>query len=154
MASAPLRTWTIRCGDIVSVDLGQRGQDYAKVSDLRRLDDGRYIIVYMWLYRRYEIAQELQVNGRMPSNAETRLNNMWPANSRNQYILSTNRTITLWDTAIEKAPAVIASSICQDASYSTMSKSRRIVEAGNPRYKWMKNEHFSIKHTDHAAGVE
>jgi hypothetical protein len=30
VASAPLDTWTIRCGDVVSVDLGQRGQDYAK----------------------------------------------------------------------------------------------------------------------------
>ena len=50
VASAPLGTWTIRCGDIVSVDLGQRDQDYAKISDLRRLGDGRYIIVqYMYM---------------------------------------------------------------------------------------------------------
>lgn len=45
VASATLGTWTIKCGDIVSVDLGQRGQDYGKVSDLRCLGDGRYITV-------------------------------------------------------------------------------------------------------------
>lgn len=151
VASAPLRTWTIRCGDIVIVDLGQRGQDYAKVSNLRCLGDGRYIIVYMWLYTRYEITQELQVNGRMSPNAKTHINKMWPANSRDQYILSTNRTITLWDTAIEKAPAVIANSLCRDAFYSTTSKSRRIVEVCDPRYKWMKNEMLSINHAKNAA---
>lgn len=150
VASALLGTWTIKCGEIVNVDLGQRGQNYAKVSDLRRLNDGRYIIVYMWLYTRYEIAQELQVNGKMSPNAETHINKMWPADSRNQYILSTNRTITLWDTAIEKAPAVIVNSLCQDAFYSTTSKSRRIVEVGNPRYKWMKKELLSIRHINSA----
>jgi hypothetical protein len=146
VASAPLGTWTIRCGDIVSVDLGHQGQDYAKVSDLRRLGDGRYIVVYMWLYTRDEIAQELQLNGRMSPSAEAHIKKMWPADSWNRYILSTNRTITLWDTAIEKASAVIANSLCQDSFYSTTSNSRRIVEVSNPRYKWMKNELLSINH--------
>ena len=82
---------------------------------------------------------------------EAHINKVWGADSRNQQILNTNRTFTIWDTAIKKAPAVAANNLCQDTIYSTTSKSRRIVEVGNPRYKWMKNELLSIKHARNAA---
>ncbi|CAL5867215.1 uncharacterized protein PFLUO_LOCUS1430 [Penicillium psychrofluorescens] len=136
--SAPLGAWIVQRGDIVSVDLAQRGQDYAKVSDLRLLRDGRYIAVYAWLYARWEIAQELQVDGRMPIKSPSHLDKMWPPNAEHKYMLSTNRTITLWDTAIERAPTTIATKLCQDAIYSTTSNSRRIVKADIPRFEWMR----------------
>ena len=55
----------------------QRGQDYAKVSELRRLGDGRYMVVYMWLYTRLEIAEQLQMTGRISSKPQVRFLWLW-----------------------------------------------------------------------------
>jgi hypothetical protein len=69
------------------MDIGQKGEDFAKVSDLRSLPDGRYVVVYAWLYTRDEIAQELQVNGKLPLHTEVHLDRMWPVNSEHKFML-------------------------------------------------------------------
>jgi hypothetical protein len=60
VSSAPLLQWTIHCSDIVIVDIGPRGEDFAKVSELRRLPDGRYVVVYTWLYIRRKLPRNLK----------------------------------------------------------------------------------------------
>ena len=54
------------------------------------------------------------------------LDRMWPLKVRYKYMLSTNRTITIWDTAIERVPDSISKSLCYSAIYSTTPRSRRI----------------------------
>lgn len=66
------------------------------------------------------------------------LDKMWPLKARYKYMLSTNRTITLWDTAIERAPGSTLESLCYSAIYSTTPRSRRIWSVENTRFKWMK----------------
>lgn len=43
--SAPLGTWTIHLGDIVKVCLETDREEYAKIFEIRRLEDGRYMVV-------------------------------------------------------------------------------------------------------------
>lgn len=135
--SAPLKFWTLHRGFIVDVDIGH-GTSPAKVSDIRCLDDGRYIVVYTWLYTRDEIVEELEVDGKLSARDRAHLDKRWPLGSRFRYMLSTNRTVTLWDTAIGRAPEELATNLCYSAIYSTTPTSRRIWSIENPRYKWMK----------------
>lgn len=121
------------------VDIGQKGRGYAKVSELRRLSDGRYVIVYAWLYTRSQIARELEVDAKLPAHALLYLDTMWPPNAAHKLMLSTNRTITMWDTAIAKAPQSITTSICQYAIYNTTTLLRQIVSVDHPRFHWMRN---------------
>lgn len=134
---APLESWTLRRGSIVNVDAGNSTSP-AKVSDIRCLDDGRYVVVYTWLYTREQIIEELEVDGKLSLRDRAHLDRMWPLGDRYRYMLSTNRTITLWDTAIGQAPEEVTSSLCYSAIYSTTPTSRRIWNVENPRYKWMK----------------
>jgi hypothetical protein len=134
---APLDSWTLRRGDIVNVDTGHSTAP-AKVSDLRRLDDGRFVVVYCWLYTREDILDELKVDGAVPSSALANLNQMWPPGVRYNYMLSTNRTITIWDTAVERVPPETPFNICYSAIYSTTPTSRRIWSIENKRFQWMK----------------
>lgn len=99
MDSVPLESWTLRRGFIINVDAGNSTSP-AKVSDIRCLDDGRYVVVYTWLYTREQIIEELEVDGKLSLRDRAHLDRMWPLGDRYRYILSTNRTITLWDTAI------------------------------------------------------
>ncbi|KAJ5902764.1 hypothetical protein N7495_003292 [Penicillium taxi] len=138
VSSARLPRWTVHRGDIAIVDIGPKGIDYAKVSDLRHLSDGRYVVVYAWLYTRNEIARELEVDARLPAHALVHFDSMWPPNTEHKLMLSTNRTITIWDTAIAKAPKKIATSICQYAIYNTTPLSRRIVRVDHPNFQWMR----------------
>jgi hypothetical protein len=135
--SAPLDSWTLRRGYIVNVDTG-RSNSFAKVSDIRFLGDGRYTVVYTWLYTREQVAEELEVDGTVPPCSRAHLDKMWPLGDRYEYMLSTNRTITLWDTAISRAPEGVASALCYSAVYSTTPTSRRIWSVENSRFKWMK----------------
>ncbi|KAJ5532386.1 hypothetical protein N7513_001998 [Penicillium frequentans] len=134
---APLGSWTLRRGDIVNVDTGHSTAP-AKVSDIRSLEDGRFVVVYCWLYTREDILDELKIDGAVPSSALTNLNQMWPLGVRFSYMLSTNRTISIWDTAIERALPKISSSLCYSAIYSTTSTSRRVWSIDNKRFQWMK----------------
>ncbi|KAJ5799034.1 uncharacterized protein N7503_006539 [Penicillium pulvis] len=138
VSSAHLPRWKVHRGDIVIVDIGLRGTDVAKVSDLRRLSDGRYIIVYAWLHTRNEITRELEVDSKLPAHALVHLDSMWPPNAAHKLMLSTNRTITIWDTAIAKAPKKIRTSICQYAIYNTTPLSRRIVSVNRPKFEWVR----------------
>ena len=122
---APLDSWTLRRGDIVNVDTGHSAAP-AKVSDVRWLDDGRFVVVYCWLYTREEILDELQIDGAISAPALANLDQMWPPSVPYKYMLSTNRTITLWDTVIERAPHEVSFSLCYSAIYSTTPTSRRI----------------------------
>ncbi|KAF3405659.1 hypothetical protein F1880_010339 [Penicillium rolfsii] len=151
VSSAPLLQWTIHCGDIVIVDIGLRGEDFAKVSDLRRLPDGRYVVVYTWLYQRSEIAQELEINEQLSTHATVHLDTMWPLHAEYKFILSTNRTITIWDTAIGRAAKETTASICQYAIYSTTLKSRRIVSVDQPGFQWMRE--ILLLKTEHEPDV-
>lgn len=134
---APLGSWTLRRGDIVNVDTGH-STAFAKVSDIRSLDDGRFVVVYCWLYTREDILDELKIDGALPSSALANLNQMWPPGVRYSYMLSTNRTITIWDTAIERVPPEVSFSLCYSAVYSTTPTSRRIWSIDNKRFRWMK----------------
>lgn len=83
VATASLDTWLLRCGDVVSVDVGH-GRGYAKVSDLRSINDGRYIVVYTWLYTRDEVDEELQVDGNLSPSSRAHLDKMWSSKARYQ----------------------------------------------------------------------
>lgn len=135
--SAPLGSWTLYRGYIVHVDTGC-SSCFAKVSDIRCLADGRYAVVYTWLYTREQVAEELEVDGALSPRSRAHLDRMWPHKDCYDYMLSTNRTITLWDTAISRAPESVVSSICYSAIYSTTPTSRRIWNVDNSRFKWMK----------------
>ncbi|KAL7648992.1 hypothetical protein ACMYSQ_012609 [Aspergillus niger] len=134
---APLGSWTLRLGDIVNVDTGHSTAP-AKVSDLRSLDDGRFVVVYCWLYTREDIIDELKIDGAVPSSALANLNQMWPPGVRYNYMLSTNRTITIWDTAVERVSPESSFNLCYSAIYSTTPTSRRIWSIENKRFQWMK----------------
>ncbi|KAJ5263153.1 hypothetical protein N7478_010758 [Penicillium angulare] len=134
---APLGSWTLRRGDIVNVDTGHSTAP-AKPSEIRSLGDGRFVVVYCWLYTREDILGELKIDGAVPLSALANLNQMWPPGVRYSYMLSTNRTISIWDTAIERVPPEISSSLCYSAIYSTTPTSRRIWSIDNKRFQWMK----------------
>ncbi|KZN87657.1 hypothetical protein EN45_062180 [Penicillium chrysogenum] len=135
--SAPLGSWTLYRGYIVHVDTGC-SSCFAKVSDIRCLADGRYAVVYTWLYTREQVAEELEVDGALSPRSRAHLDRMWPHKDRYVHMLSTNRTITLWDTAISRAPESVVSALCYSAIYSTTPTSRRIWNVDNSRFKWMK----------------
>ncbi|EED14479.1 hypothetical protein TSTA_106890 [Talaromyces stipitatus ATCC 10500] len=141
VSSAPLETWDIHLGDIVQVCLEKDRKSYAKISEIRRLDDGRYVVVYTWLYRREEVQAEFETDGIIPRLLRRNLDKRWPADATFQYMLSTNRTITLWDTAISRAPRDVVESVCHSSIYSTTPSTRYIWSVNSPRFKWMKKIH-------------
>jgi hypothetical protein len=136
--SAPLGKWLVCLGDIVTVCQGERSEGYAKVSDLRSLDDGRYMVAYTWLYTREEVIAELQTENRLPERFRKHISQRWPIDADYRYMFSTNRTVTLWDTAISKAPHEVTSKICYSSIYSTTPSTRWIWSVDNPRFRWMK----------------
>jgi hypothetical protein len=136
--SAPLETWTIHIGDIVKVCSETDREEYAKVSEMRHLEDGRYMVVYTWLYTREEIRAEFEIDGTMPDLLQKNLDERWPADATFRFMLSTNRTITLWDTAISRAPKDVIESLGHRFIYSTTPSKRFIWSVNNPRFRWMK----------------
>jgi hypothetical protein len=136
VGSAPLDNWCIHLGDIVTVCVSEEREDIAKVSDIRRLDDGRYVVVYTWVYTREQVAAELETDGVLPERRRKNLDQRWPADAHYRYMMSTNRTITLWDTAISRAPYEVTARLCHSSIYSTTSSERRIWSVENPRIKW------------------
>ncbi|KAL3712530.1 hypothetical protein TMatcc_001229 [Talaromyces marneffei ATCC 18224] len=136
--SAPLDTWTIHQGDIVKVCLETDREEYAKIIEIRRLEDGRHMVVYTWLYTREEIQTEFEIDGTLPDLLQKNLDQRWPANATFRYMLSTNRTITLWDTAISRAPRDVIESLSRRFIYSTTPSKRFIWSVNNPRFNWMK----------------
>ncbi|OKL55210.1 hypothetical protein UA08_09519 [Talaromyces atroroseus] len=139
--SAPLDTWKIYLGDIVTVCIEKERENYAKISEIRRLEDGRYMVVYTWLYAREEVQAEFETDGVMPDLLRKNLDQRWPADATFQYMLSTNRTITLWDTAISRAPKHVVDLLCHSSIYNTTHTARYIWSLNSPRFKWMKQIH-------------
>jgi hypothetical protein len=138
VASAPLGKWSICLGDIVTICQGERSEGYAKVSDLRSLDDGRYMVAYTWLYTREEVVAELQTEDGFPERFRKHISRRWPVNADYRYMFSTNRTVTLWDTAISRAPEEVTFKICYSSIYSTMPSTQWIWSIDNPQFRWMK----------------
>lgn len=135
---ASLETWAVRLGDIVAVCQGAESEGYAKVSDLRSLGDGRYMVVYTWLYTREEIMAEFQIDNGLPEHLRKNLEKRWPEDAHYHYMFSTNRTVTLWDTAISPASEAVVSRVCYSSVYSTTPSTRWIWSVENPRFHWMK----------------
>lgn len=150
--SASLAEWEVNRGDIVIVDIGEERDDFAKVSDLRRLPDGRYVVVYAWLYTRGEICREFERGGVLTPRSRNHINKMWPLDTSRKFMLSTNRTITLWDTAIAKAPENVTAGVFDDKIYSTTARSRRIVNVNDSHFKWMK-EILRMKPGERGGGI-
>lgn len=109
---ASLETWLLHLGHIVTVcALGDTQSEdpedpkaYAKVSDLRSVGDGRYMVVYTWLYTRDEVLADMETEAGIPEELSENLKQRWPENADYDYMFSTNWTVTLWDTAICLAP--------------------------------------------------
>ncbi|KAL2845072.1 hypothetical protein BJY01DRAFT_247889 [Aspergillus pseudoustus] len=120
---------------------------YAKVADLRCLGDGRYMAVYAWLYTREEIAAELKTRtgGVVEKTDLAMLRKKWPRRATFRYMLSTNRTVTLWNTAITRAPPSVVSSICGSSVYVTRRLERYIADIDDERLEWMRGI-FHMKH--------
>ncbi|RJE25833.1 hypothetical protein PHISCL_01809 [Aspergillus sclerotialis] len=135
--TASLGTWSVRRGDTVAVCLDSGKKGFAKVSDLRIVDGGRYIIVYTWLYTREEVVAELHEGGALSERYREHLNRKWPVGAPYKYMLSTNRTVTLWDTALTRAPEVV-SQMSTNWIYSTTQRKRKICNVDEPRFRWMK----------------
>ncbi|KAJ0422926.1 hypothetical protein BJY00DRAFT_279104 [Aspergillus carlsbadensis] len=155
--------WTISLGDIVTVCVPENTQSissdgiktdpeddseddsegdpeaYAKVSDLRSLEDGRYMVVYTWLYTRAEIIADLETRAGISQDDLDMLKGRWPTTAPFRYMLSTNRTVTLWDTAITRAPASVVSSICDSSIYVTRPLERWIADINDPKIGWMRS---------------
>jgi hypothetical protein len=155
--------WTISLGDIVTVCVPENAQSisaqgsgddddaniksdpeddpqcYARVSDLRSLDDGRYMVVYTWLYTRAEILADLETGAGIDQDDLDMLKETWPSRAPFRYMLSTNRTVTLWDTAITHAPAPVGSSICDRSIYVTRPEERWIADINDPEVGWMRS---------------
>ncbi|KAL4936176.1 hypothetical protein BDV06DRAFT_205516 [Aspergillus oleicola] len=163
-----LKTWKVYLGDIVTVVVEDSQFDsnspisrapYAKVTDLRSVGDGRYMIVYAWLYTRDQVLEEI---GRHQKARLENINKKWPQDSQYKYILSTNRTVTLWDTVIELAPGDVVRGIHRDIVYVTMDlkKSYRYIsDITKKQVKWMKeilelesgNEDLEVEDTSSAS---
>ncbi|KAL4755669.1 uncharacterized protein BDW70DRAFT_146130 [Aspergillus foveolatus] len=139
---ASLETWEVRLYDIVTVCVQGLSEGYAKVTDLRDLEDGRFMVVYTWLYTRAEILEEYTGPNGVPPRLQENLDRNWPADSEFNYMLSSNRTVTLWDTALRRAPEHVASKICDGFVYVTTTKkkirpARWIYSVKEPKVKWL-----------------
>ncbi|KAL4935581.1 hypothetical protein BDV06DRAFT_228696 [Aspergillus oleicola] len=147
---APLETrkgtWNLQLNDIVQVCLDRPGEAYAKVTDMRDLEDGRFMVVYTWLYTKDEILEEYTHDDSVRPSLQKNLNNGWLQDTTRQvhYMLSSNRTVTLWDTALKRAPAEVTNSISDDHVYVTRSRAPRkgnrcwIYSVKDPRVEWLK----------------
>jgi hypothetical protein len=93
---------------------------------MRHLEDGRYMVVYTWLYTREEIRAEFEIAGTMPDLLQKNMDERWPADATFHFMLSTNRTVTLWDTAISRAPKDVIESLSHRIIYSTTPSKRFI----------------------------
>lgn len=139
--AADLGEWTVRAGDIVTVHLHADADtgEYAKVSEIRRYDNNRYVVIYTWLYTREEVEAELQTDdGFMPKQSQRYLDRKWPSDACYEYMFSTNRTVSIWDTAICRAPKKITTKICDHSIYQTTPSKRRIWSVNNRGFKWMR----------------
>lgn len=134
---ASLGTWSARRGDVVAVCLDSGREGFAKISDMRRGDDGRHHVVYTWLYTRDEVVEDLRREGDvLAERSRKRLERKWPAEAPFNYVLSTDRTVTLLDTALSRAPEEVTSQISTEWIYNTTQRRRKICSVDE--FRWMK----------------
>jgi hypothetical protein len=138
VTKASLETWSVHLGDLVAVCLDGGSEGYAKVSELRQVEDGRYMVVYTWLYTRKEIMDELKFQGWLSKACREHVNCMWPAKAPYEYMLSSNRTVVLWDTALSLAPKEVVGRLCRSHIYITTDFIREIHPVGSPDDRWLR----------------
>lgn len=146
----------VRIGDIV--DLSQLDgitQRFAKVSELCPFHSDQFAVVCVWLYSREEIAEDLIRNNISSDKTSWHLlNERWSSEQGrydgDEYMLSTKRTIALWDaTVIKCAPDAVATKICQSFIYNTDPSERSICDVNDPTWRWMKKI-LTLKPAGHA----
>ncbi|KAJ9651635.1 hypothetical protein H2201_009268, partial [Coniosporium apollinis] len=128
---------TLHVGDSVFVRCTDSADHLAKIIEMRDLEDGRYMVVFAWYYTRADIKRELKPKRRRSKQLCNSLDRYWPPNAPYEYMLSTDRIITLWDTVQRKAPSDVLNAICADAFYIITGSKREVCESSDPRYKWM-----------------
>lgn len=128
----------VRVGDIVTVNLDEGVEGYAKTSEMRRLNNVRYGVIYTWLYTREGVEPELQIGSLLSKEFRKSLDRWWPTNAPYRYMFSANRTVTLWDTAISQAPEEAITKICYSSIYSTTIFTRWVWSVDDTRFRWMK----------------
>jgi hypothetical protein len=65
-------------------------------------------------------------------------------------MLSSNRTISIWNALRGKALPEVMAKLCPDKFYIITNSIRKIYKAGNPNYKWMKKLlHLETKEWTH-----
>lgn len=138
VTAADLGEWNVRVGDIAMVQLhnGIDTDKYAKATEMKRYDERRYIVVYTWLYTREEVGSELQIGGVMPDSFQKYLDRKWPGSACHKYMFSTNRTLSIWDTVICRAPKEVRAKICDDAIYQTTQTERKILSKKYHGMNW------------------
>lgn len=141
---------SVRIGDIVGLTQPDGiTQRFAKVSELCPFHNDQFAVVCVWLYTREEIAQDLtqHENGLTNTSSDEtpwqHLKERWSLKQDrydgDEYMLSTKRTIALWDATIIKcAPDAVATNICQNFIYNTDASERRICDVNDPVWRWMK----------------
>lgn len=141
---------SVRIGDVVCLTQPDGiTQRFAKVSELCPFHNDQFAVVCVWLYTREEVAQDsIQHDNCLTSTSSDEsswqhLNERWSLKQDrydgDEYILSTKRTIALWDTSIIKcAPDAVATNICQNLIYNTDISERRICDVNDPAWRWMK----------------
>ena len=136
--SALLDDWNVKIGDVVFVRCIGNRDGLAKVSDIKNLDNERYLLVLIWYYTREEIEEELRGSRKIPKRRQAHLDAQWPSNAPFSHMLSSNRTINMWDTLRGKAPPEVMAKLCPNMFYVTTQSIRKICKAEHPNYKWMK----------------
>ncbi|KAJ9653448.1 hypothetical protein H2201_009141, partial [Coniosporium apollinis] len=118
----------LHVGDSVFVRCTDSADHLAKIIEMRDLEDGRYVVVFAWYYTRADIKRELKPKRRRSKQLCNSLDRYWPPNAPYEYMLSTDRIITLWDTAQRKAPSDVLNAICADAFYIITGSKREFAE--------------------------
>jgi hypothetical protein len=141
MESTTLEDWKFNIGDPVYVRRTGNSDGLAKVSDIRRLGPKCYLVVLAWYYTRDDIREELRGLRRIPKQRQADLDAQWPPYALFSYMLSSNRTLNIWDTLRGKASPEIMAKLCPDKFYVTTnnpnSHIRKICKAEYPSYKLM-----------------
>jgi hypothetical protein len=97
------------------------------------------MVGYTWLYTRAEILADLKTRKGIDQDDLDMLEEEWPTAAPFRYMLSTNRTATLWVTAITHAPDPVASSICDSSIYVTRPSERWIADIDDPEVGWIRS---------------
>lgn len=122
---------------------------FAKVSELCPFHNDQYAVVCVWLYTRQEIGEVMdRHNGldcissdEIPWNRPHKLRPITQNRcGADEYLLSTKRTIALWDaTTIKRAPDFVAENLCQNSIFNISPSEPGICDVNDPVWRWVKN---------------